>query len=245
MVTTDQRLHGNAAKMESAMILLILASAFFVGIHLFISGTSLRDSLVTQIGEQGFRGLFSLLSLVGMVWMCWAYSRAPAIELWGNAHAFRPLALGLVLFAFLFIGIGLTTPSPTVVGGESQLDEPEPARGILRITRHPFLWGVALWAFTHLILNGDAASLVLFGALLLLALIGPGSIDAKRQRAFGGKWGRFAAVTSNVPFAAIIEGRNVLRLDELGAWRIGVGIALYVIVLFSHRWLFGVSPFPI
>jgi uncharacterized membrane protein len=231
--------------MESEMISLILASAFFVGIHLFISGTRLRDSLVAHIGEQGFRGLFSLLSLVGMVWMCWAYSRAPAIALWGKAHAFRPLALGLVLFAFLFIGIGLTTPSPTVVGGESQLDEPEPARGILRITRHPFLWGVALWAFTHLILNGDAASFVLFGALLLLALIGPGSIDAKRQRAFSGKWGRFAAVTSNVPFAAIIEGRNVLRIDELGMWRVGVSLALYVLLLLSHHWLFGVSPFPV
>jgi uncharacterized membrane protein len=230
---------------ESAMISLILASAFFVGIHVFVSGTRLRDRLVAQLGEQGFRGVFSALSLVGMVWMGWAYSRAPSIELWGKAHAFRPLALLLALLAFLFVGIGLTTPSPTAVGGEAQLDQPEPARGILRVTRHPFLWGVALWAFTHLILNGDAASFVLFGALLLLALIGPRSIDAKRQRAFGGKWGRFAAVTSNVPFAAIIEGRNVLRLDELGMWRIGVGFALYVVLLLSHRWLFGVSPFPI
>lgn len=227
------------------MISLVLAAAFFVGIHVFISGTMLRDRLVAQIGDQGFRALFSLLSLVGMVWMGWAYSRAPSIDLWGNAHAFRPLALGFVLLAFLLVGIGLTTPSPTAVGGESQLDQPEPAQGILRITRHPFLWGVALWAFTHLIVNGDAASLVLFGALLLLALVGPWSIDAKRQRAFGGKWGRFAAVTSNVPFAAIIEGRNVLKIDELGLWRIGVGLVLYVALLFGHRWLFGVSPFPI
>jgi uncharacterized membrane protein len=230
--------------MESVMISLILAAAFFVGIHVFVSGTRLRDRLVAQVGEQGFRGLFSALSLVGMVWMGWAYSRAPSIALWGKTHAFRPLALLLVLFAFL-VGVGLTTPSPTAVGGESQLDQPEPARGILRITRHPFLWGVALWAFTHLLLNGDAASFVLFGALLLLALVGPGSIDAKRQRAFGGKWGRFAAVTSNVPFAAIIEGRNILRIDELGLWRIGVSLALYVMLLLSHRWLFGVSPFPI
>jgi uncharacterized membrane protein len=227
------------------MISLVLACAFFVGIHVFISGTRLRDSLVAQIGEQGFRGLFSLLSLVGMVWMCWAYGHAPTIELWGKTNAFRPLALGLVLLAFLFVGIGLTTPSPTAVGGESQLDQAEPARGILRITRHPFLWGVALWAFTHLILNGDAASFVLFGAVLALALVGPASIDAKRQRAFAGKWGRFAAVTSNVPFAAIIEGRNVLRIDELGLWRVGVGLTLFVVLLFSHRWLFGVSPFPI
>jgi uncharacterized membrane protein len=39
-----------------------------------------------------------------------------------------------------------------------------PARGIQRVTRHPFLWGVAVWAFVHLIANGDVASLMLFGS---------------------------------------------------------------------------------
>jgi uncharacterized membrane protein len=151
----------------------------------------------------------------------------------------------LNLLAFLFAGVGLTTPNPTAVGGESQLDESEPARGILRITRHPFLCGVALWAFTHLIVNGDAASFVLFGSLLVLALIGPPSIDAKRHRTFGGKWARFAAVTSNVPFVAIMEGRNVLRLEEVGLWRIGIGLIAFVLLLFCHQWLFGVAPFPI
>lgn len=227
------------------MISLLLAATFFVGIHVFISGTKLRDTLVAQLGAQGFQGFFSLLSLVGLVWLGIAYSRAPSIDLWGKALAFRPVALVLVLLAFVFVGIGLTAPSPTVVGGEAQLDQADPARGILRITRHPFLWGVALWAFTHLILNGDAASVVLFGSLLLLALVGPLLIDAKRQRAFGSKWDRFAAKTSNVPFAAIMQGRNVLRVDELGLWRIAVGLVAYVALLLSHHWLFGVSPFPI
>jgi len=226
------------------MISLVLAAVFFVGIHLFISGTRLRDALVRQIGAQGFQGLFSLLSVVGIGWLGTAYGRAPTIDLWGKALAFRPVALVLVLVGFLFVGIGLTTPSPTAVGGESQLDQADPARGILRITRHPFLWGVAIWALTHVILNGDAASLVLFGSLLILALIGPLSIDAKRQRAVGSKWTRFAAVTSNVPFAAIVQGRNQLKLDELGLWRIGVGLVAYALLLVSHRWLFGVSPFP-
>jgi uncharacterized membrane protein len=227
------------------MISLILAAAFFVGIHAFISGTRLRDALVAQLGAQGFQGFFSLLSLGGIIWLGVAYSHAPFIGLWGKVLAFRPAAMVLVLLAFIFAGIGLTTPSPTAVGGEAQLDQAEPPRGILRITRHPFLWGVALWACTHLVLNGDAASVVLFGSLLLLALVGPPSIDAKRQRAFGSKWDRFAAKTSNVPFAAIVQGRNVLRLDELGLWRIGVGLVAYVALLLSHHWLFGASPFPI
>ncbi|MND01864.1 hypothetical protein D3C83_210300 [compost metagenome] len=52
-------------------------------------------------------------------------------------------------------------------------------------------------------------------------------------------------MTSSVPFAAILAGRNTLRLDELGAGRIGLGLVLYAIVLATHRWLFGVSPFPV
>ena len=135
------------------MISLILAAAFFVGIHIFVSGTSLRGAIVARIGEQGFQGFFSLLSIVALVWLGLAYSRAPYIGLWGHVTALRPLALVLLLVAILFIGIGLTTPSPTVVGGESQLDRDDPAQGILRITRHPFLWGVALWALTHLVVT--------------------------------------------------------------------------------------------
>ena len=49
-----------------------------------------------------------------------------------------------MLIALLFAVIGVSTPSPTRVGMESQLTQgPERARGMVRITRHPFLWGVA------------------------------------------------------------------------------------------------------
>jgi uncharacterized membrane protein len=226
------------------MVSLVLAASFFVGIHVFISGTPVRGAIVGRIGEQAFRGLFSLLSLVGLVWMCFAYARAPLIPLWGAVAGLHIVALGVTLLAVLFVTIGLATPSPTVVGGEQQLDAPEPAQGILRITRHPFLWGVALWALMHFLLNGDAASAVLFGALLVLALVGPRSIDAKRRRAFGERWERFVGVTSNVPFAAIAQGRNTLRVAELGWTRIAVAVVVYGLILVSHEWLFGASPFP-
>ena len=226
------------------MISLTLAALFFVGIHVCISGTTLRDDLVRRIGEQGFRGLFSMLSLAGMVWLVQAYRGAPLIELWGPVFVLRPVALLLMLVAFVFVVVGVTTSSPTAVGGERQLESDEPARGILRVTRHPFLWGVALWAFTHLVLAGDAASVVLFGSLLVLALIGPRSIDAKRQRRFADTWERFVRRTSDVPFAAILQGRNRLHLAEIGWWRIALALALYLGMLAGHQWLFGVSPFP-
>ena len=227
------------------MTSLVLAAATFVGIHLFVSGTRLRGIIVQRIGEGPFQGLFSLATLGAIVWMCRAYAQADEVPTWGSVDAFRSTALVLTLFAFVLAAVGLTTPSPTVTGGESNLDRDDAAQGILRITRHPFLWGVAIWAFTHIVLNGDAASLVLFGALLLVALLGPPSIDAKRKSRFGEKWERFAGITSNVPFAAIIQGRNTLNLGELGTWRILVGLALYALFLGIHTWLFDASPFPL
>ena len=103
---------------------------------------------------------------------------------------------------------------------------------------------MALWAATHLALNGDAASLLLFGSLLLLSLVGPLLIDAKRRHAFGPKWERFAAVTSNVPFAAIAGGRNRLEWREIGTWRWMTALGAWAAMLALHPVLFGVPALP-
>jgi uncharacterized membrane protein len=107
---------------------------------------------------------------------------------------------------------------------------------MVRITRHPFLWGVALWAATHLIVNGDAASLLLFGTFLVLALGGTASIDAKRRRLYPDRWPQFARVTSSVPFAAIARGANRLgpALAEIGAWRIIAALVLFGVGFYLH-----------
>ena len=219
------------------MLSLIAASAYFLLIHFGVSGTRLRDGLVARLGEGPYRGMFALASVLGLVWMAYAYRHAPAVPTWGLVLGFRPAAYLLVLIAFIFVVIGLATPSPTQVGKESTLTRgPDIARGMVRITRHPFLWGVALWALVHLIVNGDLASLVLFGSLLVLALAGTAVIDAKRRRGCGAGWMQFAAVTSNVPFAAILAGRNRLgpALAEIGVWRPLVAIAVYALAFYLH-----------
>jgi uncharacterized membrane protein len=225
------------------VIEILLAALFFVGIHLFVAGTGLRDRCVAWLGERAYLAAFSLLSLVGIVWLSASFAGAPPGAPWWNGSALRPLVQVLMLVAFLFVAIGVTTPSPTATGGEGQLDADEPARGILRITRHPFLWGVAIWGLCHLLVNPDPPALLFFGSLLALALFGPISIDAKRRRRFGERWDAFAAVTSNLPFAAIAAGRNRLAVAELGGWRIGLGLALYGAFLALHAWLFGASPY--
>jgi uncharacterized membrane protein len=220
---------------------LIAASAFFLLIHFGVSGTRLRDVLVMRMGAGRYQGVFTLASIIGILWMIHAYGRAPTVELWGQLLGLRPLAFALVFLAFLLAGIGLATPSPTQAGRESNLSQgTDVARGIVRITRHPFLWGVALWALVHLILNGDLASLILFGSLFVLALGGTASIDAKRRRVFGEDWNRFAQTTSNVPFAAILAGRNQLRraLSEIGIVRPVIAVAAFALIFIFHGRLF-------
>ncbi len=215
---------------------LIAACAYFLLIHFAVSGTRLRDALTAKLGERPYRGLFSLASLIGIAWVIYAYRRAPLIPTWGLLlPGCRTAAYVLVFIAFLFAVIGIMTPSPTRVGMESRLD-PETARGMVRITRHPFLWGVALWAVTHLIVNGELASLILFGTFLVLAIGGTAAIDAKRRRKSPEQWQRFAQATSSVPFAAIARGRNRLApaLAEIGPWRIIVAVALYAAAFYLH-----------
>ena len=126
------------------MFNLIVANAFFLLIHFGVSGTRLRDALIARLGARLYRGAFALASLIGLAWIVYAYRHASIIPLWGHLLGFRPAAYVLVFIAFLFVVIGLVTPSPTRVGMESTLRRGLISAGIVRITRHPFLWGVAL-----------------------------------------------------------------------------------------------------
>lgn len=220
---------------------LIAAAVFFLGLHFGVSGTRLRDRIVGAIGEKPFRGLFALASIAGLIWLIWAYSAAPYVRLWGRLIALEPLAPPLVLAAIVFVVIGLMTPSPTKVGMESQLTREVQVRGMTRITRHPFLWGTALWAFVHFVINGHLASSIMFGSLLVLAVGGTASIDAKRRRAYGDGWERFAQQTSNVPFLAIVTRRNNLTpaVHEIGIVRPALALVVFTALFLLHGRLFG------
>ena len=113
---------------------------------------------------------------------------------------------------------------------------------MLRITRHPMLWAFATWALVHVVGNGDLASLLFFGAFGATALVGMPSIDRKLAHRDPAGWSRLAATTSIVPFAAIVARRNSLALGEIGLVVPLAGLALWVGLLLSHPWIFGVSP---
>jgi uncharacterized membrane protein len=221
---------------------LLLAAIFFAGIHLGVAGTTIRDRAIAALGQSGYRAAFSIATVVGLAWLVMAYNRAPYVVTWGMLEWWKPFAIILMLPASLLVVIGLTTPNPTAVAQENRLAQPP--QGIVRVTRHPFLTGVSLWALVHLIGEGDVASLVFFAVWAVVALAGTVSIDRRRRRLFGAAWEPFAAQTSIVPFAAIAAGRNRFRPGEIGAWRWGAAAVVYVLMLFGHADVIGVSPFP-
>ena len=127
-----------------------------------------------------------------------------------------------------------------MVGADRLLKSEEPARGIIRITRHPIMWGVMLWAGAHVLARGDAKSLVFFGAFFLVALLGTLSMD--RRKRSNPDFERFASVTSHLPFVAIAQGRNRLAWREIGWTRPIIGLVACAIFFAAHPWLFGAAP---
>jgi uncharacterized membrane protein len=226
------------------------ALAAFVLLHVGVAATGLRAAIVGRIGERPYRGLFSLASAGALIWLIVAFGemrRDPYDPLnsllWAPPDWSRYTGQALVLLGFLLGVTGLFTPGPTLAGFEGALAREAPAKGVLRITRHPFLWGVALWAAGHLFANGERYSAMLFGALGLMALFGTRSIDRKRAATDPEGWSKFAAITSNAPFAAIAQKRNRLVLSEM-SWRPFVALAAFAAVAYAHQWLVGVAAVP-
>ncbi len=230
------------------MSMLIAASVVFLAIHLLISGTRVRDALTGTIGEGPYMGLFSLASIGVIVWMAMSYKAAQTTGedpvLWVAGLGLHHMALPIVLLAFIIGVPGLLSANPTSVRQEGSASKEGTVRGVLRITRHPFLWGVAIWSAFHLSVNGDEASVIFFGTFFALSVLGTFSIDAKRKRKLGDAWTGFAAKTSNIPFAAILGKRATFKPLEYFDWRFFAAVLLYCVVLLFHQKFFGVSPFP-
>jgi len=111
---------------------------------------------------------------------------------------------------------------------------------MMRITRHPLMWAIMLWAFAHVLARADLKALIFFGGLFLVSALGTVLID-RRKRA-DPNWAHFAAVTSNIPFLAIAQGRNRMRYREIGWLRPLAGVVALVVFFTVHSSLFGARP---
>src|SRR6516225_12007433 len=226
--------------MDKGFLSLVIAGIAFCGSHVLLSSTRLRGSLRDQLGERGFLAVYSLTSLAVFAWFVAAYATAPTIMLWPRQRWTALVPVLIMPLAAILLVAGYSTRNPTAVGMERSARADDPAPGILRVTRHPVMWAIGLWGSSHLIANGDLASLWFFGAIAALALGGTVLIDRKKSLALGSNWQRLASVTSNVPFAALAARRSQLRLRDIGLLRPIAALLLYAVLYLAHPLFAGV-----
>ena len=205
--------------MHAATIeVLAWASLAFVGSH-FLLSHPLRAPLARRLGEKGFLGLYSLVALGTFVWMVLAFRRTPyQTMLWDGQAEWLWIVSSLITIVALVLFLGSLFGNPAFPGAQPPAAGIPPPVGVYRITRHPMMWGFALWALAHIAVAPTGRTIVLAGAILILALVGSALQDRKKRRQIGAAWDRWQAQTSFAP-----------RFERIGAanWKLwlGAGVA--------------------
>ena len=190
------------------MTLLVLGLVIFLGLHSTrIVSESGRERTIARFGEGPWKGIYSALSAIGLVIIVWGFARArfDAPELWSPPAGARHITMLLMLVALILLAGYLFKRSHVAV-----------------MSHHPMLWAVLLWSAGHLIANGSAADLLLFGAFFVWSAADLASSYARDRR-------------NGVIYPA----------PELGATAaaVVVGLVVYALLIGGlHLWLFGVSP---
>lgn len=97
------------------------------------------------------------------------------------------------------------------------------------MTRHPMMWGFAIWALAHILVAPTGRTLVLAGAIGFLALIGAHLQDRKKQTLMGDGWRAWESKTSYWPRMGALPGIG------MGLW--AIAIALWLAITWAHIWL--------
>ncbi|NWG93094.1 MAG: NnrU family protein [Parvularculaceae bacterium] len=137
------------------MTLFLAGLAVFFGTHLWTAfARKGREKLIANLGAGPYKGLYSLASLAGFALIILGWPGADASVLyappaWGRHAAFALTLLALILITAAYL----------------------PRGKIAATAKHPMLAGVKLWAFGHLLANGEVRSVILFGAFLAYGVI--------------------------------------------------------------------------
>ncbi|PDT73335.1 NnrU family protein [Bradyrhizobium sp. C9] len=151
------------------LLVMILGLVLFLGIHVLSSLRELRAGIVNALGEGAYKGVYSLVSFAGLALIIWGFGHYRAtgwIDVWTPPTAFKHITVALMLPAVILVVAAYI-------------------RGRIYSTlKHPMLAGVKLWAFAHLLANGDLGSIILFGSFLGWAVYD--RISLKRRADAGG-----------------------------------------------------------
>jgi uncharacterized membrane protein len=191
------------------VIVLALGLLLFLGTHsVRLLAGDWRQEQIRRLGAGPWKGLYALVSLAGFVLIVWGFgiARADPAVLWLPPHWTRHLAAALTLPAFVLV-----------------LAAYVPGNHLKSWFGHPMLAGVKLWAFAHLLANGNLAHVLLFGAILIWAACA--FVAARRRDRIAGV--HYPPGRIGPDLAVCIAGA--------AAWALFAG--------FGHALLIGVQPF--
>ena len=202
------------------LVSLAAASIALIGTHFALSHP-LRAPIVRVVGEGAFLGLYSLVAAACMVWMIFAFRAAPAADLGGaTGEAGWIVSTVLTLPALvLFIGSLWKNPALPNSGATTTIDRAP--TGVFAVTRHPMMWGFALWALSHLVLWWSWRTTIVALAVLVLALVGARFQDRKKEALMGNAWASWEAETSYWPRLGMLPRAGImLWFMAIAAWLI-------------------------
>lgn len=209
----------------TARILLLWAG--FGATHIGLSSLPVRDRIVARIGERPFRVLYALVAYTLFIPLVWTFfaNKHGGTWLWilERGMVLRWAIYVAVGLAFVFLVASFARPSPA-----SLMRGDPTARGVYRITRHPFAMVLAIFALLHLPPNiGRNPDVAFCGGLIAFSVLGCWHQD-RRKLALGAQGFReFAEATPFFPFT----GRESLRgVRELSPIVVGLGIGATIIV---------------
>ncbi len=192
------------------MTYLVLGLVIFFGTHLFSAYRSREPGkdLRKKMGEGPYMGLYSLVSIAGFALIVWGFGAARPAQILYTPPAYLAhinlllMAIAMILLAAAYL----------------------PTGRIKKAVKHPMLAAVKVWAFGHLLANGELNSVVLFGSFLAYAVLDRIAVKKRGDNGPG-------------PDAA------VNGMGDAGAVVVGLG-AYAAILLWLHPVLFGVRALP-
>jgi uncharacterized membrane protein len=149
------------------LLILIIGLIVFLGAHTFVTARQARAVAMARLGK-AYWLMFALTSVVGVVLIAWGfalYRRTGWIDVWYPPAFMRHITIGLMWFSVIMV-LAAYLPGH-----------------IKSWAKHPMLAGVKIWAFAHLLSNGDLGSIILFGSFLAWGVYA--RIALKRREAAG------------------------------------------------------------
>lgn len=187
---------------------LIIGLAIFLGMHfIHILAPDWRAAQVARMGDKKWKGIFTVASLLGFGLLVWGYgeARPDPVVLWLPPIGLRYIAALLMLPAFILLVAAYV-----------------PGNYLKAKIGHPMTASVKLWAFAHLLVNGNLADVLLFGTFLVWAVMS--FVTGRKRDRLTGKTYPIGPVSSTV--TAVLIGTLVFAI-----------FAGYL-----HAKMFGVSP---